>query len=96
MRVIRLMLNASLINTIPENEKFLFILYGSKSSKARQRECEGESCGIYIYACLGGAKPKLLSHIHSMHLTAQIVNLTWHFQAEIRNAPAFKLAPICK
>lgn len=64
--------------------------------RARERECEGESCGIYIYACLGGAKPKLLSHIHFMHLTAQIVNLTWHFQAEIRNAPAFKLAPICK
>lgn len=35
--IIRLMLNASLINTIPENEKFLFILYGSKSSRARVR-----------------------------------------------------------
>lgn len=75
---------------------YLSFMAVSQAERDRNREREGKSCGIYIYACLGGAKPKLLSHIHFMHLTAQIVNLTWHFQAEIRNAPAFKLAPICK
>lgn len=53
--IIRLMLNASLINTIPENGKFLFILYGSKSSRARQSEgarVRGRQMMWHLYLCM--------------------------------------------